>query len=194
MKAQAQETQCFNLEFRDDELRKEMAKIVGVLRHSKFYPDKIAPRHSWKRSLEANSRRYENLWSTSNPAEMQPSEASHVYAECASAVSLAKSVQIADIHHTISEQLPSGYLIDAYLMCLTAGARLRSIRFVYPTQGQSRYQASGNYRSAPAQCPSTYENAPYYGRRNNHRERGHRQPNDNQHAQNRERRAEQNPL
>ncbi|KAA6373251.1 MAG: hypothetical protein EZS28_031222, partial [Streblomastix strix] len=124
--------------------------------------------------------RYENLWSTTEPAVMQPSEASHAYVDCARAVLLEESALIAEIYHTKPDQPPSRYLIDAYLMCLTAGARLSSIRFVHLTQGQSRYQALINYRTAPAQGPSTYENAPYYGRRNNHRDRGHRQPNDNQ--------------
>ncbi|KAA6363633.1 MAG: hypothetical protein EZS28_040841 [Streblomastix strix] len=170
-----------------------MAKIVGVHRPSQFDPNKIEPRESWRRSAEQNRWRYENLWSTSEPAEIQPNEMSHAYADCARAVSLAESALIAQIHHIIPDQPPSRYLIDAYLMCLTAGARLRSIRFVHPTQGQSSYQASSNYRAAPAQGPPTYENAPYYGRRNNHRERGHKQPNDNQRAQNRDRRVEQNP-
>ncbi|KAA6357030.1 MAG: hypothetical protein EZS28_047443, partial [Streblomastix strix] len=73
---------------------------------------------------------------------------SHAYADCARAVSLAESALIAQIHHIIPDQPPSRYLIDAYLMCLTAGARLRSIRFAHPTQGQSRYLASSNYRAA----------------------------------------------
>ncbi|KAA6389908.1 MAG: hypothetical protein EZS28_014570, partial [Streblomastix strix] len=70
------------------------------------------------------------------------------YADCARAVALAQSALIAHIHHTIPNQPPSRYLIDAYLMCLTAGARLRSIRFAHLSQGQSRNQASCNYSSA----------------------------------------------
>ncbi|KAA6345406.1 MAG: hypothetical protein EZS28_052165, partial [Streblomastix strix] len=51
----------------------------------------------------------------------------------------------------------------------------------------------GQLQISPAQFPPAHINGQYYGRRNNYRERGHRQPNDNQRAQNRERRAEQNP-
>ncbi|KAA6376915.1 MAG: hypothetical protein EZS28_027557 [Streblomastix strix] len=178
---------------RDSEFRKEMAKIVGVHRASQFDPNKMEPRDSWRRSAEQNRWRYENLWSTSEPAEIQPNETSHTYADCARAVALAESALIAQIHHITPNQPPSRYLIDAYLMCLTAGARLRSIRFAHPSQGQSRNQGPGNYRSAPAPFPPAHDNGQYYGRRNNYRERGHRQPNDNQRAQNRERRAEQNP-
>ncbi|KAA6371110.1 MAG: hypothetical protein EZS28_033364 [Streblomastix strix] len=147
---------------RDVEFRKEMAKIVGVHKPCQFEPNKIEPRESWRRSAEQNRWRNENLWSTSEPAEIQPNEMSHAYADCARAVSLAESALIAQIHHIIPDQPPSRYLIDAYLMYLTAGARLRSTRFAHPTQRQSRYLASGNYRSASAQGPSTYENAPHY--------------------------------
>ncbi|KAA6355145.1 MAG: hypothetical protein EZS28_049328 [Streblomastix strix] len=125
-----------------------MAKIVGVHRASQFDPNKMEPRDSWRRSAEQNRWRYENLWSTSEPAEIQPNETSHVYADCARAVALAESALIAQIHHIIPNQPPSRYLIDAYLMCLTAGARLRSIRFAHPSQGQSRNQGPGNYRPA----------------------------------------------
>ncbi|KAA6353927.1 MAG: hypothetical protein EZS28_050546, partial [Streblomastix strix] len=183
MKAQVQETQ-------DVEFRKVMAKIVGVHRPSQFDPNKMESRDSWRRSAECSRWQYENLLFTSELSEMQPCKSSHFNIEYAMAVSLAESALIAEIHHIIPDQPPSRYLIDAYLMCLTAGARLRSIRFAYPTQGQSRNQASGNYRSAPAQAPSTHDNASYYGRHNNYREREHRQSNDNQRAQNRERRAD----
>ncbi|KAA6403120.1 MAG: hypothetical protein EZS28_001349 [Streblomastix strix] len=177
---------------KDGEFWKEMAKIVGVHRASQFDPNKMEPRDSWRRSAEQNRWRYENLWSTSEPAEIQPNETSHAYAVCARAVALAESALIAQIHHIISNQPPSRYLIDPYLMHLTAGARLRSIRFAHSSQGQSRNQASSNYRSAPAQFPPAHDNGQYYRRRNNYRERGYRQPNDNQRAQNREKCAEQN--
>ncbi|KAA6384973.1 MAG: hypothetical protein EZS28_019501 [Streblomastix strix] len=178
---------------RDGEFRKEMAKIVGVHRASQFDPNKMEPRDSWRMSAEQNRWRYENLWSTSEPAEIQPNETSHAYADCSRAVALAESALIAQIHHIITNQTPSRYLIDAYFMCLAAGARLRSIRFAHPSQEQSRNQASSNLRSAPAQFPPARDNGQCYGRRNNYRERGHRQPNDNQRAQNNEKRAEQNP-
>ncbi|KAA6364403.1 MAG: hypothetical protein EZS28_040070, partial [Streblomastix strix] len=126
-------------------------------------------------------------------AAIQPNEESHAYADCVRAVLLAESTLIAEIHHIIPEQPLFRYLIDAYLMCLSAGACLTPICFAHLTQGQSRNQASGNYRSAPAQAPSIYENVPYYGRRDNYRKRGHKQPKDDQRAQNRERRVEQNP-
>ncbi|KAA6358497.1 MAG: hypothetical protein EZS28_045976 [Streblomastix strix] len=134
-------------------------------------------------------------WNRETPggAEIQPNETSHAYADCAKAVSLAECAQIAEIHRIITDKPPSRYLIDAYLMCLTAGARQRSIRFAHPSKGQSMNQASSNFRSDPAQFPPAHENSQYYGRRNNYRERGHKQLNDNQRAQNRERRAEQNP-
>ncbi|KAA6358758.1 MAG: hypothetical protein EZS28_045715, partial [Streblomastix strix] len=46
---------------RDDEFRKEMAKIVGVHRPSQFDPNKMEPRDSWRRSAEQNRWRHENL-------------------------------------------------------------------------------------------------------------------------------------
>ncbi|KAA6395835.1 MAG: hypothetical protein EZS28_008635 [Streblomastix strix] len=79
---------------------------------------------------------------------MQPSEVSHVYAECARAVSFAKSAQIAESHHIISEQLPSEYLIDAYLMCLTAGARQISVMHDHSSKGYNRNQALADNRTA----------------------------------------------
>ncbi|KAA6384179.1 MAG: hypothetical protein EZS28_020294 [Streblomastix strix] len=175
------------------EFRKEMAKIVGVHRPSYFEPKKIQPRDYWKRSAEQNRWRFENLWLTSELAEMQPNEVSHAYADYTRAVSLAESTLIAEIHHIVPDLPPSRYLIDAYFMYLTAVARRRSIRFTHSTQGWSRNQASGGQRSALIHGHSTHDNAPYYGRCNNYRERGYRQPNDNQRAQNRERRVEQNP-
>ncbi|KAA6355977.1 MAG: hypothetical protein EZS28_048497 [Streblomastix strix] len=127
------------------------------------------------------------------PAESELNETSHAYTDCAGAVSLAESASIAEIHHIIPDQPLSKYLIDDYFMCLTAGVRLRSIRFPHPTQGQSGNQASASHRSALAQFPPSHRNGSYYGKRNSYRERGHRLPNNNQRAQNHKRRAEQNP-
>ncbi|KAA6393843.1 MAG: hypothetical protein EZS28_010633 [Streblomastix strix] len=146
------------LDHLDGEFRKEMAKIVGVHRASQFDPNKMKPRDSRRRSAEQNRWRHENLWATSESAEIYPNETSHAYADCARAVSLAESALIAQILHFILDQPLSRYLINAYLMCLTAGARLRSIRFAHPSQGQSRNQASSNYRSAPAQFPPAHDN------------------------------------
>ncbi|KAA6396730.1 MAG: hypothetical protein EZS28_007743 [Streblomastix strix] len=70
-------------------------------------------RYFWRRLAEQNRWRQENQWSTSKPAELQPTESSHVYIDCAKAVSLAESALIAEIHHIILDQPPSRYLIDA---------------------------------------------------------------------------------
>ncbi|KAA6355214.1 MAG: hypothetical protein EZS28_049259, partial [Streblomastix strix] len=156
----------------NDEFRKEMAKIIGVHRPSYFDPNMMELRDFLEEVR----------------TEIQPNEAFRAYADCTIAASLAESALIAEIHHINLDQPPSRYLIDAYLMCLTVGACLRQNNFAHPTQGQSKNQASGCYRSAPAQGTSTHDNASYYGRRNKCTERGHRQPNDNQRAQNRQQR------
>ncbi|KAA6386266.1 MAG: hypothetical protein EZS28_018203 [Streblomastix strix] len=116
----------------------------------------------------------------------------HAYIYCARTITLAEGAIIAEIHHIILDQPPSRNLIEAYLMCLSAGAPLRQICISHSTQLQNRNQAMANFRSATAQSPCTHDNAPYYGRRNNCGERGHMQLNDNLRAQNRERRVEQN--
>ncbi|KAA6364035.1 MAG: hypothetical protein EZS28_040437 [Streblomastix strix] len=116
----------------------------------------------------------------------------YTYSDCARAVSLAESVLIALIHYIMIDQPPSRNLIDAYLMCLTAGARLRSIHFAHSTQGLNKNQALANYISALAKFLPIHDNALNNGRRKNHRKRGHSQSNDNQRAQNCERRAEKN--
>ncbi|KAA6338239.1 MAG: hypothetical protein EZS28_052717, partial [Streblomastix strix] len=95
-------------------------------------------------------------------AEIQPNEASRAYSDCTRAVSLAESALTAEIHHILPDLPCSRYLIDAYLICVTAGARIRSIRFAYPSQGQSRIQASSNYRSGPTQATSTRDGASHY--------------------------------
>ncbi|KAA6375519.1 MAG: hypothetical protein EZS28_028956 [Streblomastix strix] len=148
---------------RDSEFRKEMAKIVGVHRASQFDPNKMEPRDSWRKLAEQNR-----------------------------AVALAQSVLIAEIRHIILDQPPSRYLIDANLMCLTAGAFLRSVRFAHYIYGQSRNQASSIYRSDPAPFPPAHDNGQYYGRCNNYIERRYRQTTDNQRAQNRQRYLDQN--
>ncbi|KAA6383118.1 MAG: hypothetical protein EZS28_021359 [Streblomastix strix] len=115
---------------------------------------------SWGSSAEQNRRRYENLWSTSEPAEIQPSESLHVRTSRVRAVSFAESALIAEIHNIIRYQPPTKYRIDAYLMCLTTGAHLRSICFAYSTQGQSKNYASAYNRSAPVQFLPPRDNAP----------------------------------
>ncbi|KAA6401003.1 MAG: hypothetical protein EZS28_003470 [Streblomastix strix] len=124
--AQVQEIQQIILHFNDGEFRKDKAKIVGVHRPSQFDPKKMELRDSWRKSVEQNRCRYENLWSTSEPAEIQPNESSHVYADCSRAVQLEESALIAEIHRIIPDQPPSIYLIDAYLMFLTAGIKHRA--------------------------------------------------------------------
>ncbi|KAA6366143.1 MAG: hypothetical protein EZS28_038329 [Streblomastix strix] len=96
---------------RNSEFRKEMAKIVGVHRASQFNPNKMEPRDTWRKSAEQNRWLYQNLWSTSEPTEIQPNETSHPYADCARAVAIAESAFIAQIHHIISNHPPSRYLI-----------------------------------------------------------------------------------
>ncbi|KAA6390272.1 MAG: hypothetical protein EZS28_014203 [Streblomastix strix] len=92
-----------------------------------------------RRSAEQNRWRYENQRSTSEPAEIQPSGFSHVYADCAGAVSLAESA----------------------LICRT----------------EIKHRATIDQ---PAQISMAHDNGQYYGRRNNYREKRHKQLNDNQ--------------
>ncbi|KAA6372638.1 MAG: hypothetical protein EZS28_031835 [Streblomastix strix] len=129
-----------------------MAKIVGVQRQPAFDLDKIIPSDAWRRSAETNRWRYENLQFIQKPADMQPDEVLHICTECARAVSFAKCALIAEIHHLIPEEPPSRDLIDAYLMCLTAGARLRLIRLTQSAQEYNRNQALKNYRN-PTEFP-----------------------------------------
>ncbi|KAA6401697.1 MAG: hypothetical protein EZS28_002782 [Streblomastix strix] len=176
----------------DGEIRKEIVKIVGVLWPSKFDPNKMEPKDCWRRSAELKKWQYKNLLSISESREMQSSESSHVYADCARAVSLAESMLIAEIHQIIPNYQSSRYQIDACLMCPTAGACLRSIHYAYSTQGQTRNQAQVNYRSTKSQSPSAHDNVMYYSRCDNYIEKGRRQTNDNQRASNCERRVEKN--
>ncbi|KAA6383595.1 MAG: hypothetical protein EZS28_020880 [Streblomastix strix] len=103
--------------------------------------------------------------------DIQPNETQHAYADCSRAVALQESALIAEIQYIIPDQPSSRYLIDAYFMCLTAGVRQKSIRSAHSSQGQSRNQASSNYRSALAQFPPAHDIGQYYGRRDNYRER-----------------------
>ncbi|KAA6368967.1 MAG: hypothetical protein EZS28_035506 [Streblomastix strix] len=153
-KAQAQETWCINLEFKYF----QSIQITTKRQASQSTSLPLTPPQRWRIS----ERNGQNNWSAQafpdqhqqdgtqrfmeeDSRVKQPNKASHAYADRARAVSLAECVLIAEIHNIILDQPPSRYLIDAYLMCLTAGARLR-----------------------------------------------HRQSNDNQRAQNRERRVEWN--
>ncbi|KAA6367337.1 MAG: hypothetical protein EZS28_037137, partial [Streblomastix strix] len=79
---------------------------------------------SWRKQAKQNRWRLENLWYTQESAEKQPSESSQIYADCTRAVSFVEYTLKSDIHLIISEQQSSRFLIDAYLMCQTAGARV----------------------------------------------------------------------
>ncbi|KAA6361956.1 MAG: hypothetical protein EZS28_042518 [Streblomastix strix] len=62
---------------------------------------------SWRNSAKQSGLRFENLWSTLDPTEIQPSESSQAYAYCTRVVQLAQSALIADIRQIVPDQLPS---------------------------------------------------------------------------------------
>ncbi|KAA6345385.1 MAG: hypothetical protein EZS28_052166, partial [Streblomastix strix] len=75
--------------------------------------------HRWRR---------ENIWPTSEPGPYSPAEGTHAYVELAKAISTIESSLLNALCADQTGESAKQYIIYAYLLTLTAGARFKVIR------------------------------------------------------------------
>ncbi|KAA6360262.1 MAG: hypothetical protein EZS28_044211, partial [Streblomastix strix] len=119
------------------QLRKFLVEATGIDKR-KFKPGNVQPTLHWLHDAETRRWRRENIWPTSEPGPYSPAEGTHAYVELAKAISTIESSLLNALYADQIGESAKQYIIDAYLLILTAGASFKLIREAANLSGWKR--------------------------------------------------------
>ncbi|KAA6356434.1 MAG: hypothetical protein EZS28_048039, partial [Streblomastix strix] len=109
------------------QLKKFLVEAIGVDKR-KFKPGNVQPRQHWLHDAETRRWRRENNLHISEPSPCSPAEGTHAYVELAKAVSTIENSLLNALYVDQTGKSAKQYILDDYLLILTASTSYKVIR------------------------------------------------------------------